>query len=229
MTKEEFIEEVAALPGVGKAKAEALYEAGFTSVEELQDAAVDDLTEVSGIGARTAEAILQGLEAQEEVEDQEIEVVDEEAEEPAEEEVVEEGEYRVKRKPDLPDEIERDLAVRAARKDAQPSFKRQQHYQYKKLKNVWRAPKGLRGKQRREKGYRPDRVKVGYGTPESVRGLHPSGFEEVLVHNVDDLEAIDPTRQAARIGGTVGGRKREAIETRAEELEIRVLNPTGRN
>ncbi len=233
MTKEEFIDEIAALPGVGKAKAKALYEAGFTTVDELEEAAVDDLTEVSGIGARTAEAILEGLEAQEEVEEQEIEVVDE-PEGPAASTLDEvEGEageeYRVKRKPDLPDDIQRDLAVRAARKEAQPSFKRQKHYQFKKLKDVWRAPKGLRSKQRQERRYRSSRVKVGYGTPESVRGLHPSGFEEVLVHNVDDLEGIDPDTQAARIGGSVGGRKREAIETRAEELEIRVLNPTRRS
>jgi large subunit ribosomal protein L32e len=59
-----------------------------------------------------------------------------------------------------------------------------------------------------------------------VRGLHPSGFEEVRVHNVDDLEGVDGDTQAVRIGSTVGARKRERIEEEAEDREIRVLNPT---
>lgn len=67
-------------------------------------------------------------------------------------------------------------------------------------------------------------VEIGYGGPALVRGLHPSGFEEVMVYNVDGLENIDPKTQAARIGGTVGVRKRIDIENRAKELGIRVLN-----
>ena len=65
---------------------------------------------------------------------------------------------------------------------------------------------------------------IGFRGPASVRNLHPSGFEEVLVYNVDGLEGIDPKKQAVRIGGTVGTKKRMAIENRAEELGIRVLN-----
>ena len=45
-----------------------------------------------------------------------------------------------------------------------------------------------------------------------------------MVHNVADLEAIDPETEAARVGGSVGGRKREHIYARADELGIRVLN-----
>ncbi|MCL1978833.1 MAG: 50S ribosomal protein L32e, partial [Methanomassiliicoccaceae archaeon] len=71
---------------------------------------------------------------------------------------------------------------------------------------------------------RPPMVDIGFRGPASVRGLHPSGFEEVLVHNVDGLEGIDPKVQAVRIGGTVGTKKRIAIEDRAAELGIRVLN-----
>jgi len=45
-----------------------------------------------------------------------------------------------------------------------------------------------------------------------------------MVHNPDDLEEIDPETEAARVGRTVGGRKRERIHSRADELGIRVLN-----
>ena len=46
----------------------------------------------------------------------------------------------------------------------------------------------------------------------------------IMVYNVDGLEGIDPKKQAVRIGGTVGTKKRIAIEDRADELGIRVLN-----
>ncbi len=45
-----------------------------------------------------------------------------------------------------------------------------------------------------------------------------------MVHNTADLEAIDPETEAARVGATVGGRKREHIYARADELGVRVLN-----
>ena len=67
-------------------------------------------------------------------------------------------------------------------------------------------------------------ARVGYGKVASVRDFHPSGFQEVLVHRPEDLDDIDPAVQAARVGGTVGGRKRVLIHERADELGIRVLN-----
>jgi large subunit ribosomal protein L32e len=71
---------------------------------------------------------------------------------------------------------------------------------------------------------RPPVVDIGFRGPITARNLHPSGFEEVLIHNIDGLENIDPKKQAVRIGGTVGTKKRIAIQDRADELGIRVLN-----
>ena len=59
-----------------------------------------------------------------------------------------------------------------------------------------------------------------------VRDYHPSGFQEVMVYNSDQVENMDPKVQAIRIGGTVGGRKRMAITSKADELGIRILNRT---
>ena len=58
-----------------------------------------------------------------------------------------------------------------------------------------------------------------------MRDLHPSGLEDILVYNVGDLSIIDPETQIARIGSTVGGRKRIAIVDEALKRGIRVLNP----
>ncbi len=63
--------------------------------------------------------------------------------------------------------------------------------------------------------------------PVAARGLHPSGHFDVLVHRVADVESLVPGRDVARIGGTVGAKKRDAILRRATELGIRVVNPTG--
>jgi large subunit ribosomal protein L32e len=57
-----------------------------------------------------------------------------------------------------------------------------------------------------------------------VRGIHPSGKEEVHVYNVGDLSIVDPETQVARIGGSVGLRKRVKIVQEAELQGIRILN-----
>ena len=130
-----------------------------------------------------------------------------------------------KQKPVLDEATQEALALRAAQKKKTPSFRRTEWFRYKRLsRSGWRAPHGMDNKQRRNYRYRGSLVRVGHGKVSEARGLHPSGFREVMVHNLNDLESIDPETQAARIGRTVGGRKREHIHARADELGIRVLN-----
>ena len=130
-----------------------------------------------------------------------------------------------KQKPVLDEATQEALALRAAQKKKTPSFRRTEWFRYKRLsRSGWRAPHGMDSKQRRNYRYRGSLVRVGHGKVAGARGLHPSGFREVMVHNLNDLESIDPETQAARIGRTVGGRKREHIHARADELGIRVLN-----
>lgn len=226
MTKEEFIEEVTKLPGVGKATAEKLWDAGYKTVDALKGVSVEALVE-KGLGKRAAEAVLAGLGAP--AEKQAVQVVDraEPGGAPSEKAEVVERAYQAKIKPNLTPEMEATLSVRAARRRREPEFKRY-HWFFKpslEQNESWRRPRGNSNKQRRGFNYRPSRVKVGFGKPAATRGLHPSGFEEVLVHNVKDLAKVAPATQAARIGGTVGGRKRKEIEAKAAEMQIRVLNP----
>jgi DNA-directed RNA polymerase subunit A" len=54
---EETIEEFTELPGVGRSKAEALVEAGFKTVYDLQRATLEELADVNGIGEELAERI----------------------------------------------------------------------------------------------------------------------------------------------------------------------------
>jgi len=133
--------------------------------------------------------------------------------------------YMVKQKPVLDDEMKAALALRAAQKKKTPSFRRTEWFRYKRLsRSGWRAPHGMDNKQRRNYKYRGSLVRIGHGKVAAARFLHPSGFREVMVHNLADLEAVDPETEAARVGSTVGGRKREHIYARADELGVRVLN-----
>ena len=130
-----------------------------------------------------------------------------------------------KQKPVLSDEMKIALALRVEQKKKTPAFKRTEWFRYKRLsRSGWRAPHGMDNKQRRNYKYRSSLVTVGHGKVVAARGLHPSGFREVMVQNTGDLEVIAPETEAARVGKTVGGRKREQIYSRADELGIRVLN-----
>ena len=106
-----------------------------------------------------------------------------------------------------------------------PKFSKFESWRLVRVKDYWRRPTGIDNKMRQKRKGWPKSVKVGYGSPKAVRDLHPSGLEEVAVFNVGDLTIVDPETQVARIGGSVGARKRTAIVAEAVNLGIRVLNP----
>src|SRR2546422_1285847 len=142
----------------------------------------------------------------------------EEAEEEAKEEV---HEPRVK--PKLEPHMKKLLALRFAKNAARPKFHRQEWFRYRKFGDEWRKPQGGQSKLRRHFGYRWNLPSIGYRGPRAVRGLHPSGFQEVLVHNERQLDGLDAAKQAVRIAHAVGTRKRELIEKTCDEKGLRGL------
>ncbi len=220
-------EEIEDVAGVGPAKADSLREAGYVEVEDLKAASQAELAEVEGVGTALAARIKAeagGLEVAE------TDAVVEEAEPQAAEEAAEDVETELRprghadKTPDLDDDTARALAQR--HREGTPEFPRQGRHKKTRVKDTWRRPRGTLSKQRRGVKGKGAVVQAGYRSPTAARGLHPSGFEEVRVHNTQDLEGVDPDREAVRIASAVGGRKRERIEDVCEDREIRVLNPT---
>lgn len=64
----------------------------------------------------------------------------------------------------------------------------------------------------------------GYRGPKAARGLHPSGYREVLVHNSAECKEVDPKTQAVRIAHSVGKRKRGRIIADAKKRKLIILN-----
>src|SRR5574342_386845 len=92
-----------------------------------------------------------------------------------------------------------------------PKFIRQESWRYDRLAENWRKPKGKDNKMRKQKSGVPAIVKVGYRGPRVARGLHPSGYTDNIVHNVTELTGLDPKKDAARLGHTVGKKKKMEI------------------
>ncbi|TYL35890.1 50S ribosomal protein L32e [Natronococcus pandeyae] len=222
-------QELEDISGVGASKADALRDAGFETIEDVKEADQDDLAEADGVGNALAARIKADVGDLEVSEETEAEIEDEgaEEEEPEPDEDVEtelQPRGLTEKTPELSDEEERLLNRR--KQEGKPQFNRQDYHKKKRTPESWRRPRGQLSKQRRGVKGKGPKVQAGFRTPESVRGKHPSGFEEVRVENVDDLEGVDGDREAVRIGSSVGARKRERIEEVAEDQGVRVLNPT---
>jgi len=121
----------------------------------------------------------------------------------------------------MADEIRRLIRVRT---DKGARFKRDGFGKKRQLADSWRKPRGQHNKQREQRKAKGALPKPGFGSPVAVRGMHPSGFFEVLVHTTEDLEGLNPKTQSIRIAAKVGNRKRALIQEKALAAGLRVLN-----
>ncbi len=116
------------------------------------------------------------------------------------------------------------LRTRARARNKKPAFLRPESWRDSKFSESWRRPRGLDNKVRRKiKGW-PASPSTGYKGPKIARGLHPSGYREVMIYNAESVAAVDPNTQAIRIAHTVGNKKRALIIAEAEKLQVKILN-----
>merc|ERR1711904_231112 len=100
----------------------------------------------------------------------------------------------------------------------------------KRFKNSWRRPKGIDSVVRRKFRGKILMPNIGYGSNKKTRHLLPSGFKKFVVHNVSELELLmmHNGEYAAAVAHDVSLKPRPAINARADELDIKVINRNAR-
>ncbi|MEM2915835.1 MAG: 50S ribosomal protein L32e [Candidatus Woesearchaeota archaeon] len=119
---------------------------------------------------------------------------------------------------------EKMLKLRKQLKAKKPDFIREDYQKRACIPMPWRRPRGLHSKMRHRFAGHRALVDPSYGSPREAYGLHPSGYEPILVHTLNELSKLDAKTQGAVLGSTLGLPKRIAILTKAKELGVRVLN-----
>jgi large subunit ribosomal protein L32e len=109
-------------------------------------------------------------------------------------------------------------------------FIRHQSDRYDKLKQNWRRPKGIDNRVRRKFRGMYKLPGIGYGSAKSTKHMLPTGFRKVLVHNLKELEVLmmQNKKFCAEIAHGVSSKNRKALIERAQQLAIRVTNPSAK-
>lgn len=105
-----------------------------------------------------------------------------------------------------------------------PRFKRLNAVRIRRVKDVWRKPSGIDSRHREQIRAKPAHPRSGYKTPGEVRGLHPSGFMPIRVHNLREIDGIDSEKEAIVIASSVGKKKRAELQNAAKGKGIQILN-----
>ncbi|MEM4589756.1 MAG: eL32 family ribosomal protein [Candidatus Micrarchaeia archaeon] len=108
-----------------------------------------------------------------------------------------------------------------------PKFLPPNYGRKKRVKLRWRKPRGIDNKKRIGKKIMGASPNVGWRSARDDRDFHPSGFKEILVRSLKDMDGITEKGVAIRIAAAVGAKKRELIIKKAKEMNIHVLNPVS--
>lgn len=121
-------------------------------------------------------------------------------------------------------EDKRLFELRKKMKKQRPSFHRVESWRYKRVKTSWRKARGIDSKTRRKNKSGVKSPSVGYRTPKKIRGIHPSGYEEIRVFTIKDLENLNKNKHALKISSRLGAKKRITLVETAQRKGFKVLN-----
>ena len=116
------------------------------------------------------------------------------------------------------------LELRKIKKRKNPKFRRVESWRYKRVKDSWRKARGIDSQTRKKTKSGVKSPSVGYRGPKKIRGLHPSGYEEVRVTSIEDLEGLSNKKHAIKISGKLGTKKRIPLVEYAQNRGFRILN-----
>ncbi|MBD3353323.1 MAG: 50S ribosomal protein L32e, partial [Candidatus Lokiarchaeota archaeon] len=121
-------------------------------------------------------------------------------------------------------EKERLKRIKSKMRKKKPSFKRIESWRYKRVKGGWRAAKGIDSKTRQKKKSGVKSPNIGYRTPKELRGLHPSGLKEVVIHNIKEADNLNPNKHGIKIASKVGAKKRIKLIEELKSRKFKVFN-----
>ncbi len=116
------------------------------------------------------------------------------------------------------------MELRKKMNKKKPSFRRVESWRYKRVKDSWRKARGIDSKTRKKKKSGVKSPSVGYRTPKKVRGVHPSGYEEVRVTTLKDLTNLNKKYHAIKISSKLGSKKRVALIDYCQKRGFKILN-----
>ena len=116
------------------------------------------------------------------------------------------------------------MRIRDKLSKKRPSFSRVESWRLKRVKNSWRKSRGIDSQTRMKEKSGVKSPSVGYRSPKKVRGIHPSGYEEVMVFNVNDLKGLNNKKHALKLSGRLGAKKRIALIDYAQNRGFKILN-----
>ncbi len=105
-----------------------------------------------------------------------------------------------------------------------PSFRRVESWRYVRVKDSWRKARGIDSRTRIKSKSGVKSPSPGYRGPKKIRGLHPSGYEEVRVVTIDDLSTLNNKKHAIKISTQLGVKKRIRLIDYAKNRGFKVLN-----
>ncbi|MFH0972322.1 MAG: eL32 family ribosomal protein [Candidatus Micrarchaeota archaeon] len=107
-----------------------------------------------------------------------------------------------------------------------PKFVRPNRSIMRRVKDKWRAPRGIDNKQRQKLKWAGAVVNKGYRGAVKGRGNHPCGKKEVYIKSDKEFELVRGMlgNFAIRLQRTLSKRSKEAIRRKAAALNLKVLN-----
>ncbi len=121
-------------------------------------------------------------------------------------------------------EQKRLMDIRKKLSKKRPSFRRVESWRYKRVKDPWRKARGIDSQTRMKEKSGVKSPSVGYRSPKKVRGVHPSGYEEVRVFNINDIKGLNNKKHALKLSGRIGAKKRIALIDYAQNRGFKILN-----
>lgn len=110
------------------------------------------------------------------------------------------------------------------------TFKRHHSDRYMRVKEAWRYPRGIDNRLRKQYSGMPQMPQIKFKKPDVIRNLLPNGMYEVIIYNLNDLNALISVNKqfCATIAHCVGARKRVQIVNQAQLYGITVTNAKAR-